>query len=167
MRKSLLFCLIMIVLTAYDPVEEEPNLPEYKPVIVTREVLESSIAFQQARELENPGRIYIKGDYIFINEKYKGVHVINNADSANPENVGFIRIPGCLNMAIKNNAMYADNSVDLVTINISDPTSLSVVSREKNVFPEPEVPNNGFIPYEYEQNNRPKNTYVIDYIKQN
>ncbi|NBC83656.1 MAG: hypothetical protein GVY19_09760 [Bacteroidetes bacterium] len=166
MKKSLLFCLSLIVLTAFYPVEDEPYLPEYKPVIVTRDVLESSIAYQQPRELEKPGRIYIKDDYIFINEKYKGVHVINNADSANPQKIGFIRIPGCLNMAIKKNTMYADNSVDLVAIDISDPENLSVVSREKNVFPEPVVPNDGFIPYEYEQYNRPKDTYIIDFIKQ-
>lgn len=165
MRKSLLFCFGLIVLTAYEPVQEDPYYPEYKPVIVTRDVLESSVAFQQPRELENPGRIYIKDDYIFINEKYKGIHVINNADSANPQKVGFIRIPGCLNMAIKNNAMYADNAVDLVTIDISNPPDIQVLNRKRNVFPEPEVPSNGSIPYQYEQYNRPENTYIIDYIK--
>jgi glutaredoxin len=102
--------------------------------------LEKSVSYQSvARDMENPGKIYYKAPYIFVNEKYKGIHVINNSDPRNPVREGFIVAPGCIDMAVKGNVMYLDNSVDLVAF---DWSIKQVTKRIKNVFPEPISPDN-------------------------
>jgi hypothetical protein len=113
----------------------------YVPVFMKRADLEQSVSYQSiAREMENTGKIYYKTPYIFINEKYKGVHVINNSNPQNPINEGFIVVPGCIDMAVKGNIMYLDNAVDLVAFDL---TSKQVTKRIKEIFPEPPSPENG------------------------
>ena len=54
----------------------------------------------------------------------------------NPQNVKFIAIPGVLDIAIKNNILYADNFTDLVALNIADLENIEVVNRVENLYPE-------------------------------
>ena len=56
-------------------------------------------------------------------------------DPADPENMGFIEIPGNVDIAIKNNTLYADSYVDLVAIDISDIENPEEVNRVEDVFP--------------------------------
>jgi hypothetical protein len=112
----------------------------YIPIFMKRADLEKSVSWQSgSRELENPGKIYYKSPYIFVNERYKGVHVINNSNPYNPVKEGFIVAPGCIDMAVKENIMYLDNSVDLVAIDLN---AKEVTKRIRNVFPEPPSPEN-------------------------
>lgn len=114
----------------------------YTPVFMKRSDLVNSVSYQnKARELVNPGKIYYKAPYIFVNEKYKGIHVINNANPANPVKEGFIIAPGCIDMAVKGDILYLDNSVDLVAFSL---LTKKETSRETNVFPEPMAPDNSF-----------------------
>jgi len=112
----------------------------YLPVFMKRSDLEKSVSYQSAeRKMESPGKIYYKAPYIFINEKYKGVHVINNSDPVHPVNEGFIVAPGCIDMAVKGNILYLDNAVDLVAF---DWLAKQPTKRIRNVFPEPVSPEN-------------------------
>ena len=105
-----------------------------------RSDLEQSVSFQSgARTIENPGKIYCKAPYIFVNERYKGVHIINNTDPQNPVKEGFIVVPGCIDMAVKGAILYVDNAVDLVAFDLS---SKQVSKRIQKVFPEPISPDN-------------------------
>jgi hypothetical protein len=113
---------------------------DYIPIFMKRTDLDNSVSYRQsAREIENPGKIYYKPPYIFMNERYKGVHVINNSDPYYPVNEGFIVAPGCIDMAVKGSIMYLDNAVDLVAIDL---VSKQVTKRIKQVFPEPLSPSN-------------------------
>ncbi len=105
------------------------------PVYMSYEDLRDAIKITSARELENPGKIYFKDGYIFVNEELKGIHIIDNQNPSNPQNLGFIEIPGNMDMAIKNNILYADSYIDLVAIDISNVTSPIEVSRVEDVFP--------------------------------
>ncbi|MDR1938904.1 MAG: hypothetical protein LBQ73_10475 [Tannerellaceae bacterium] len=114
----------------------------YKPVYMKRADLENSVSYQpQGRKLTNPGKIYSKPPYIYINERYRGIHVINNADPAHPVNEGFIIAPGCIDMAVKDHIIYIDNSVDLVAFDLN---AKKVTKRVKNIFPEPVAPDNSY-----------------------
>ncbi|MDR1815023.1 MAG: hypothetical protein LBR18_09295 [Tannerella sp.] len=129
---------------------------EYTPVFMERSELERSVFYvAQGRELENTGKIYYKAPYIFVNERYKGVHVIDNTIPADPRNIGFIVAPGCIDIAVKGNVMYIDNAVDLVAFDLD---SKQVTHREKNVFPEPIAPNGDYYSSRYD---RPSNDAVL------
>ncbi|MDR0748833.1 MAG: hypothetical protein LBF62_04600 [Tannerellaceae bacterium] len=115
---------------------------EYSPVFMKRADLEKSVSFQPGeRALANPGKIYSKPPYIYINERYKGIHVVNNTDPAHPVTEGFIVAPGCMDMAVKEHILYLDNAVDLVAFDLA---AGKVCRRVKDVFPEPIAPDNSY-----------------------
>ena len=72
----------------------------YAPIYMPIEQLREPVASIEVRPLEDFGKIYIKDDYIFVNELYKGVHVINNRDPSHPKLISFINIPGNVDIAI-------------------------------------------------------------------
>ncbi len=107
-------------------------LPEY---ISFDELRNTRAKSEAARELENPGKMYFYNDFIFISELNEGIHIIDNSNPSAPQRVSFISVPGNRDIAVKGNMLYADSYVDLWVIDISDPTSVSQVGREKDVFP--------------------------------
>jgi len=104
------------------------------PVYLSYEDLRASVSDTTPVEFSHPGKIYILGETIFVNEIRKGIHVVDNTDPANTEVISFIQIPGNIDMAIKNNILYADSYVDLVAIDISDLDDIKEVSRFEDVF---------------------------------
>lgn len=106
-----------------------------EPVYAQMADLRQEVGPAEARPLENPGKLYFKDQMVFIAEVNEGVHVIDNSDPAHPQNLGFIRVPGVRDMAVKGNVMYVDSYLDLVSIDISDPLNAREVGREEEVFP--------------------------------
>lgn len=94
----------------------------------------TAITVLPPQPIEELGKIYYKDDILFVNEKYKGVHVIDNKNPEQPTFLKFIQIPGNRDIAIKGSILYADNVKDLVAINLSDLDNLQVTSRVKDVY---------------------------------
>jgi len=130
---SALVLLLTVVTSCTDKVFE--TFTANAPVYLSYEDLRSGVKMTSARELNNPGKIYFKDQYIFINEKMKGVHVYDVSDPKNPQNKGFIEIPGNVDIAIKDNILYADSYVDLVSIDVSSFSAIKEVGRVQKVFP--------------------------------
>src|SRR5680860_418777 len=105
------------------------------PIYLSYEDLRNAVKITTSRDLVNTGKIYFKDGYIFVNEELKGIHIIDNQNPANPQNIGFIEIPGNVDIAIKDNILYADSYIDLVAIDISDVTNPAEVNRVEDVFP--------------------------------
>ena len=108
----LIFALIIVLFSCEDEIIEERTLNV--PVYMSYETFRESVSQEESRDLEYPGKIYFKDNYIFINEVSKGIHIIDNANPSNPENVGFINIPGNVDIAIKENILYADSYIDVL-----------------------------------------------------
>lgn len=159
MKKLILSAFIVAIFCGIAPYPSEPF--PYRPIVMTRQVLETSVEMIEPVKLIKPGKIYIKDNYIFINEKFKGLHIINNTDPSNPVKAGFLRIPGCIDMAVKGNILYADNAVDLVAVDLSNPLNIVVTKRIKNVFPELTPPGQSWTPWNYSAEQRPANTIII------
>ena len=105
------------------------------PVYMSYTKLRLAVKMSTAREMKSPGKIYFKDNFIFINEKMKGVHVYDVSNPNNPQNKGFIDIPGNIDIAIKDNILYADSYVDLVAIDVSSFSAIKEVGRVEKVFP--------------------------------
>ncbi len=82
------------------------------------------------------GKIYYKDQLIFVNERNKGIHVIDNSDPTMPVPIKFINIVGSEDIAIKGNILYADNITDLVAIDISNLDAITVTSRVEDLYNE-------------------------------
>jgi len=108
----------------------------WEPVYRTKDEVRANIKNNTPREIERPGKIYIRGNYIFLNEIDRGIHIIDNTNRSSPRTVAFIDIPGNLDMAVKGNMLYADFYTDLVAIDITNPQQVFVKKFTENIFPE-------------------------------
>ncbi len=137
MKTALKYILILLVFqfatSCLDKFQEE--FTAYSPVYMSYEDLRQSVTMTTPIDIKATGKIYFYNNHIFINEKLKGVHVINNEDPSNPVNIGFIEIPGNVDIAIKEDVLYADSYVDLVAIDISDLNNVAELNRVEDVFP--------------------------------
>ena len=105
------------------------------PVYMSYETLRTAVKTGPARNLINPGKIYFKDNYILITEKSQGIHIIDVSTPSSPKNTGFIELPGCIDIAVRNNTLYADSYVDLVALDVSDLSKIKETARIKNAFP--------------------------------
>lgn len=140
--KKLLSCLFSIfILSTFfsgcikDSCTREHTYTYFMPVYKTTAEVKANIKSNAARMIENPGKLFIRGNYIFLNEIDKGIHIIDNANPAKPVNVSFVDIPGNLDLAVNGNAMYADLYTDMVTLDISNPLNVVVKKYNEGVFP--------------------------------
>lgn len=108
----------------------------FRPVYKTVQEVRENIKTTTPVAIQFPGKIYIKDKYIFIAESFQGIHILDNSDPASPKNIGFLDIPGNVDMAIKNNTLYADMYSDLLTIDITDPKNAVFKKVTEKVFPE-------------------------------
>ncbi len=105
------------------------------PIYMSYEDLRQSIKQVEARDLDDPGKLYFKDNYIFIVEEMQGLHIIDNAEPRNPVNISFIEIPGIADLAVKGNILYTDSYIDLVALDISDLSNIHELSRVENILP--------------------------------
>lgn len=135
-RKSLFFLLLISVFTAcQDEVTSSYTYRTMMPVYYEMSDIRARIiTTEPAKPLDNPGKIYIYEDYLFINEPTKGIHILNNEDPSNPVNLSFIPIPGNVDLAVNGNILYADNYVDLLAFDISKIGNIQLIKRVEDVF---------------------------------
>ncbi|WP_207632784.1 LVIVD repeat-containing protein [Foetidibacter luteolus] len=108
----------------------------FVPVLKTTAEVRDAIKSDVPEDVSQPGKIYLYGKYIFLNELGKGVHIIDNSNPAAPVNKAFIHIPGNEDIAVKGNILYADCFTDLMAIDISNPEAVKLQSFVHNIFPE-------------------------------
>ncbi len=112
----------------------------YRAVYITYADLRN-VVVQTPQSLKNPGKIYVKDGYLFINDQQRGVHIVDNRNPAKPVKLGFVSIPGNSEIAVKDSTLYANNGPDLLAINLANPANVRVVKRISNVFTSTNYPN--------------------------
>lgn len=137
--KSLFFLLLASLSLCFtscleDSCDETRTFIQMERRFITSQEMRVTPQLTETRAVENPGKIYFYNNYILLNENRDGIHVIDNTDPSNPDNIGFIEIPGNVDIAIRNNVMYADNYADLLVIDIENIESPQLISREESVF---------------------------------
>jgi hypothetical protein len=141
MKHKSLLALAALALMAFlsgclrDDCTSYRTFTRFDPIYKTLAECRVGIASQSPRELRQPGKIYAFGDYLFINEKKEGIHVVDNSDPANPQRIAFWSIPGNVDIAIRGDRLYADQYMDLLMVDISDFQNPQLVCRTENAFP--------------------------------
>lgn len=119
-----------------DTVKRTYSYTLYRPVYKTVAAVHADLKSAAPQAIQQPGKLYVKGSYIYLNEVAKGIHVIDNSNPAQPKNVAFIPIPGNVDMAVKGNTLYADLYTDLVALDITNPTAAHATTILNKVFPD-------------------------------
>lgn len=107
----------------------------YSPVYMDYQTLRNSVAQGGRRNFGDVGRLYLYGDYLFLNERNIGIHVIDNSNPFDPQKISFIAIPGNTEISIRSNNLYANSYVDLVTLSIGDIENIQETTRVRDIFP--------------------------------
>ena len=108
----------------------------YRPEYKTVEEVKANIKSSASIAISNAGKIFVKGQYVFLNDIDKGVHIIDFSNPVLPRNIAFIHIPGSRDISVKDNYLYADCYTDLVTVDITDPLDAKLKSFINGVFPQ-------------------------------
>lgn len=131
----LLLFSVLVFSSCHDEIESSYTYHTMMPVYLEMSNVRARVITREpAQPLDNPGKIYIYEDYLFINEPTKGIHILNNENPSNPINLSFIPIAGNVDLAVNGNILYADNYVDLLAFVISNINDIQLVKRVEDVF---------------------------------
>lgn len=128
------FTLLIFQSCTQDLCNRSATYIRYDPIYLAVDEIRKDIQMLGAMPLKNPGKLYYYKEYIIINERREGLHIIDNRNPENPENIAFVKIPGNVDMAVKNGILYADNYIDLLAIDIQNPAQPKFISRTEDVF---------------------------------
>lgn len=106
----------------------------YVPQYALKADIQANIKSGAAQSVSTPGKLFVQGSYIYLNEINKGIHIIDYSNPSSPKNVAFIPIPGNLDLAVKGNYLYADEYADLLTIDVSNPLAAKLIDIKPNAF---------------------------------
>lgn len=158
--------LTLLMTRCGEPVFPEEALPLYKPLLMSRTQLEAAVAGLPPQALHEPGKMVAGSRYLFINERYQGIHIYDNADPAHPVDLSFVRIPGNVDLAVRGTLLYADSGPDLLTLDIADPAKARLLTRNREALPELLPPVLDIrLPDDYQPANRPADAVVVGWEK--
>ncbi len=136
MLKSLsAIAMIVFIFSGCDYKYKDPC--KKAPTISAEDLREHYPKVTAPKKIEKAAKIYNykDGDILLINEKNRGIHLIDNRNPQNPINLNFIEIPGNIDMAVKGNYLYVDSFTDLVVLDIHDLHDIKTVYRKEDIFP--------------------------------
>jgi hypothetical protein len=136
MKTTAALLLMVLFLAACDGnIFSTPNgeREAYIPVYAKPSAL-NEVTIEAVRPTQKAGKIYVHGNYIFQNELYEGIHIIDNS-LTQPKKVAFLKVPFSSEIAVKGNYLYTNSVSDMLVIDISVPQQPVVVKRIKDAFP--------------------------------
>jgi hypothetical protein len=132
--RFLFWIFLLLSFGCEDNYEIEQKYSYFEPVYTTTAEIRASVGLTPPQAVKEAGKIYIKDNWLFVNEVGKGIHIIDNTNPANPIIQGFLAIPGNYDLAVKGNILYADSYIDLLAIDISDKANIKIVKRLEGIF---------------------------------
>jgi hypothetical protein len=138
--KSLKFILVLfgIALVFSSCLKDhcQKNFRMFIPIYKSRAAVLQDVKLQGSQKIEKAGKIFSYGNYLFINDVDKGIHIIDNSNPAVPNKTGFLNIEGNLDLWVRNNLLYADCYDNLLVIDIHDMHNIQLLESLPNVFPQ-------------------------------
>ncbi|HMB62584.1 MAG TPA: hypothetical protein VKN36_05900 [Eudoraea sp.] len=138
MKKQVLVILISVAMALVScEKSDDSKYADYlvaRPLVMTKAEFKNSVDIVAPIPVNESGKIYAYQNYIFVNDKYRGVHVIDNSDPGAPKKVSFIKIAGNVDISVKDDYLYADSLTDLIVLDISDVNNIRIVNRLENVL---------------------------------
>ncbi len=137
MKKIVLLLMVIALTSVSCEKNDEKDYADYlvaTPLMMSQTEFRNSVDVLPPRPIDESGKIYTYKDFIFVNDKYRGVHVIDNSNPEDPRKISFIEIAGNVDISVKDDILYADSIMDLVIFDISDINNIVIVKRLENVL---------------------------------
>lgn len=131
--------LILLVLSSFYPVKRVPApqlVDGYAPIYGPADHPSLKIGAAAVRPITNGGKIFVIGDKLFQVEGGAGIHIIDYADRQHPVKLGFLNVPGCTEVALKDSMLFTNHYGDMVVLDVSKYPVVEEKSRIRNVFPD-------------------------------
>ncbi|MDR0371422.1 MAG: hypothetical protein LBH80_06180 [Prevotellaceae bacterium] len=155
MRKIsyLAFSAVLILFSGCErTVTETVTYKINEPVFMAADAFRSSVKVTEERHpISDYGKICLYNSFLYIAESGKGIHIINNRNPSEPQIAGFIELLGNVDLAIKDNLLYADSFIDLVWFDLSDPSHPVLKGRLEDAFPRALPPIENDFGYDFSQ----------------
>ncbi len=106
-----------------------------------------------ARDISDPGKIFVYNDLILVGEEGFGIHILDNSDPNNPAPVSFLNIPGNKEYYVSDGILYAESMYDMLQIDVSNMHQPLLLTRIENAFMDPIYADDGLavVGFEYEE----------------
>jgi hypothetical protein len=135
MQRAFIFVLALILFQTCLEIEDAPvPVPEwaevYRPIYGNPDEV-YKIEIQASRSITKPSKIFIYQQYLMVNIRDEGIHVIDNTNPAAPRPLYFISIPGNQDVKIKDGILFVDNYSDLVAFRINADQEIEILERMK------------------------------------
>ena len=137
MKTKLLFLFLIVAGLSVSCDREDGDYTEVvvaTPITMSVEDFRTSVVVTSPAPIEESGKIYAYKNYIFVNDMYKGIHVVDNSNPLVPKKIAFIEIIGNVDISVKGDFLYADSLTDLVVLDISDIHDVKQVKRMEGVL---------------------------------
>nr|WP_299340265.1 hypothetical protein [Allomuricauda sp.] len=134
-----LFLTTFVLLSCDNNEEPDGEYGDYlvaRPLVMSKAEFANSVDVLPPVSIDESGKVYTYQDYVFINDKSQGIHVIDNSNPEFPRKISFIKIPGNVDISVKDDFLFADSLMDLVVLDISDINNIKQVNRLENVLRE-------------------------------
>ncbi|MGI4020262.1 MAG: hypothetical protein ACRYFA_02035 [Janthinobacterium lividum] len=131
---SMFFMASIFLLTSCSKEDNLEHYTYYKPVYKSKAEVRANIKSGPVRDVLEAGKIFIKDNYLFLVDVNRGVHIVDVTNISQPHKVAFIPIPGCADIAVRGNYLYADCGKDLVTIMCSAIKELKHILDDSAVY---------------------------------
>lgn len=118
-----------------DSIEFEDPVSVMVPVIKSKSDIRNSISIMGAQSTNSDGKIYVYDDLLFYIAQLSGIHVFNNQNPENPQNIAFIALEGVNDISVKNDILYADNYMDLAVFDISNINDIQLLNVQEDMLP--------------------------------
>ena len=96
--------------------------------------LRSTTLIGEAREISNPGKIFVSDELLLVGEEKEGIHVIDNSNPENPVARLFINIPGNREFFVDGDYLFAESHYDMLKIDISNVNQPVLMARSMDAF---------------------------------
>ncbi|WP_299337190.1 hypothetical protein [uncultured Psychroserpens sp.] len=134
MKKLTLFLTVILLWSCNSDDKQYETFNIAIPETMSKVEWRTAVEVQAPKPILDVGKIYAYQDLIFINERFKGVHIFDNSDPLSPQAVSFINIPGNEDISVKDDYLFADSAIDLLVFDISNVNTITEVERLQEVF---------------------------------
>ncbi len=98
------------------------------------EEIRNTPLLEAAKTISNPGKVYIGEEILLIGEEGSGIHIYDNSNPTNPQNMAYLNVPFCREFFVSENKIFAESQYDMLKIDISNPSAPFIESRVTNAF---------------------------------